>query len=212
MHDARGGDRLQARQPYPELHRCGEEPRGRLVVLHECALGDAGLAGQRASDAAGEVCACPRHGQGRRASAVLRLHDLIAAELDAVRQGRDLLVRELQTRDCTRGRRVTAWPSCGKIHPHAGKGWGERLQRQRTLRQERQNGDACVAADDGHVDGRGVHAGSIRDELVGAAHIQRRDTKQLPLVVHTRGLEDLSAHRRGRRVGSGHTTSRTEQS
>lgn len=41
------------------------------------------------------MLAFAHHGKGGRASSVLRLHDLVAAELDAVREGLDVLVREL---------------------------------------------------------------------------------------------------------------------
>ena len=54
---------------------------------------------------------------------------------------------------------------------------GQRLavslaERQASLRQERQNGDARVAADHRNVQGRRVHTLVGADESVGAAHVE----------------------------------------
>ena len=93
------------------------------------------------------------HGEGRRAASGLGLHDLGPGVLDAGRQGGRGLVRELGE--------------------HRGLG----------LREEGQDGDACVASDDGHRDELGVDAADLRDKLVGADDVEGGDAKQLLGVV-----------------------------
>mmetsp|Transcript_40519 Transcript_40519/g.81274 ORF Transcript_40519/g.81274 Transcript_40519/m.81274 type:complete len:285 (+) Transcript_40519:95-949(+) len=66
------------------------------------------------------------------------------------------------------------------------------------LREQRQDRDAGVAADDGHVHLGDVEALVLSDKGVSAAHVERRHTAQFLGVIDTPLLKDLSGdwHRR----------------
>ena len=71
------------------------------------------------------------------------------------------------------------------------------------LGEQGQDGDARMAADDGHIDARDIEALLLGVEGLGAHHVQRRDTQHLALVVHAQLLERLGGDRDSRvdRVG-----------
>jgi hypothetical protein len=82
------------------LERLADLLRERLAtggVRGECNVrrrDNASLARDRAEDERGELGARVRHRERRRARAVLGLHDLVAAELDAVHELLQLVLRE----------------------------------------------------------------------------------------------------------------------
>ena len=68
-------------------------------------------------------------------------------------------------------------------------------RRGRRLAEERQDRDAGVAADDGHVDVLEVEPLFLGDEGVGAHDVERRHADQAALVVHARLFEHLGRDR-----------------
>lgn len=81
-----------------------------------------------------------------------------------------------------------------------GSGGGVHLAEHvvRALREQRQDGLAGVAADDGYGDALGGGADDVGDEGGGAAAVEGGDAKQAVRVVAARGLEDLARDRHGR--------------
>mmetsp|Transcript_1490 Transcript_1490/g.3846 ORF Transcript_1490/g.3846 Transcript_1490/m.3846 type:complete len:284 (-) Transcript_1490:384-1235(-) len=79
------------------------------------------------------------------------------------------------------------------------RGIGRQLGQHRRgrLAEQRQDGDACVAAHHRHRHQLRVHAQDLRHKLVGADHVQRRHAKELLRVVLASLLEHLSRNGHG---------------
>mmetsp|Transcript_25796 Transcript_25796/g.53495 ORF Transcript_25796/g.53495 Transcript_25796/m.53495 type:complete len:238 (-) Transcript_25796:214-927(-) len=69
--------------------------------------------------------------------------------------------------------------------------------RRLSLRKERDNGGPSMAANDGHLDLADIVALRLCDECACPAYIQSCDSEQLPGVVNSVLLEDLSCNRHG---------------
>ncbi|KAG5462559.1 MAG: LOW QUALITY PROTEIN: hypothetical protein BJ554DRAFT_4647, partial [Olpidium bornovanus] len=157
------------------------------------------------------------HGEGGGPLAVLGLHDLVAAELDAVRQrvsgllciapetagdggrgvgqGRENWVR--LRRDKTG---VPSWRKLpGVVRAPTNRGVGNsggRGRGERTLRKERDDGRAAVAADNGDTrpEGGGVR---LVDEARRAHDVKGGDAEETARVVDAALLEHFGADRHG---------------
>ena len=71
------------------------------------------------------------------------------------------------------------------------------------LREQRQDGNAGMSADDGHIDVGRIPALILGNERIGTAHIEGGNTAHLGLVVNSSLLQDLGGNWDGRVDGVG---------
>eukprot|EP00037_Helgoeca_nana_P001521 m.27514 g.27514 ORF g.27514 m.27514 type:complete len:388 (+) comp11930_c0_seq1:196-1359(+) len=157
-----------------ELDRCGEPLAvSNDVRLDVCALHNALLSLHRADERRGKLGSSFGHREGGRTSACFSLDNLGTSVLDAVRESRNLLSRELVR------------------HRRGG------------LAEERQDRGTSVSADHRDADRVDINTSGLGNECVRAHNVERGHTKDLLGIVCTEGLHLLSKDRDGRvdRVG-----------